>query len=274
MSRNGAISEDKKTLFNFRLLLSGIGLFFLTMTIGGCAEEHKSTIGNVDPEVFPTMLTTDVSTLVSDSGYTRYHLTTDLWLVFDAAREPKWRFPTGLFMERYNDNMEVTSTFQSDSAIYLTNKRLWRFDGDVRMRNTDGDRFATEQLFWDQAEQKVYSDSFIHIERVDRILEGYGFISNEQMTEYTILNVSGIFPTPQRKERPDSTEIMTDSSSVKNAHPPIDKPSTANSRNNPATPTAAAVPVVNKTPKSPAPVSRPSAPMPVKRGSDEPMKAN
>ena len=188
------------------LILVSSGIILFT----GCSDDNKSTIEDVDPEIFPTMKTVDVSTLVSDSGYTRYHITTDLWLMFDEAQEPHWTFPEGLYMERYNDKMDVESTFQSDSASYLSQKRIWQFDRDVRMKNTMGDRFATEQLFWDQNAQKVYSDSFIHIERTDRTLEGYGFVSNEEMTEYTILRVSGIFPTPQREER-ESKETVTDS---------------------------------------------------------------
>lgn len=174
--------------------------FFALLTVYSCSEESKSVMGNIDPETFPTMMTLNVSTLVSDSGYTRYHVTADQWLMFDEAKDPFWTFPDGLYMEKYDDSMRVESTFRSDSASYLSQKRIWRFDRNVRMKNIDGDRFATEQLFWDQQQQKVYSDSFIHIERTDRILEGYGFESNEQMTEYTILNVSGIFPTPQRNE--------------------------------------------------------------------------
>lgn len=175
------------------------------MALTGCSDDKKSLIGNVDPETFPTMLTTDVSTFVSDSGYVRYHLISDLWLMFDEASEPYWNFPQGLYMERFDDSMEVISTFVADSAVYLSNKKLWEFDGNVRMKNFDGDRFATEQLFWDQAGKKVYSDSFIHIERIDRILEGYGFESNEEMTEYTILQVSGIFPVPQRQEKTENS---------------------------------------------------------------------
>lgn len=186
----------------------------LLVFLFGCTEEKKSMMHNVDPETFPTMLTTDVSTLVSDSGYTRYHITADLWLMFDEAEEPHWKFPDGLYMEKYNDSMEVEATFRSDSALYLSQKRRWQFDGNVRMKNVDGDRFATEQLFWDQEQQKVYSDSFVHIERPDRILEGYGFVSNEQMTEYTILNVSGIFPTPQRKEDNSNNEAMAVQDSI------------------------------------------------------------
>lgn len=189
------------------LLCVPVAMFFI-LWFTACGDEKKSFVGNVDPEVFPTMRTTDVSTLVSDSGYTRYHLTADLWLMFDEAEDPHWTFPEGLFMERYDDNMEVEATFRSDSAIYFSKIRKWRFDGNVRMRNVEGDRFATEQLFWDQQAQKVYSDSFVHIERIDRIIEGYGFESNEEMTEYTILNVMGIFPTPDKKEKKTDTDTL------------------------------------------------------------------
>jgi hypothetical protein len=33
------------------------------------------------------------------------------------------------------------------------------------------------------------------VERADRTIEGYGFVSNESMTSYTIRHPSGIFPT-------------------------------------------------------------------------------
>lgn len=206
MSLSEGIHGISTRFKGLRLLPACVAFSVFACVAVSCSDDNKSTIGNVDPEVFPTMSTKDVSTLVSDSGYTRYHLTTDLWLMFDEAKDPHWTFPTGIFMERYNDSMDVEATFRSDSASYLSQKRIWRFDGNVRMRNVDGDRFATEQLFWDQSQQKVYSDSFIHIERTDRILEGYGFVSNEEMTEYTILSVSGIFPTPQKKEHAEPTD--------------------------------------------------------------------
>ena len=161
-----------------------------------CADDKRETIAiSADPETFPTMRTINVSTLISDSGYTRYHITTPLWLMFEEAREPHWSFPDGMFIVQFNDSLQETGTFTSDTATYYSAKKLWQFDRNVRMRNIDGDRFLTQQLFWDQNTHKVYSDSFIHIERADRIIEGYGFVSNETMTSYTIKNPSGIFPT-------------------------------------------------------------------------------
>ena len=48
-------------------------------------------------------------------------------------------------------------------------------------------------MFWDQNKEKIYSDRFIRIEQVDKVLTGYGFESNQQMTEYQIYNNTGIF---------------------------------------------------------------------------------
>ena len=41
---------------------------------------------------------------------------------------------------------------------------------------------------------RVFSDSVIHITREKSIIEGVGFESNEEMSKYTILNPTGVFP--------------------------------------------------------------------------------
>ena len=168
--------------------------------LAACSQEKINTVSKVDRSNLPTMRTVSVSTLISDSGFTRYHITAPLWLMLDEAQEPHWDFPEGLDMVRYDNDKAEEATFRSDSAKFFNAKRLWRFDGNVRMRNVEGDRFVTEQIFWDQQKGKVYSDSFIHIERIDRTIEGVGFESNEQMTEYVIREVQGILPMPVRRD--------------------------------------------------------------------------
>ncbi len=161
------------------------------------SDDSVGTAKNVDPESFATMTTRNVETLVSDSGVTRYRIVAPLWLVYDEAREPRWRFPNSLHLERFDNNLMIEATIDCDSATYFKNKQLWRLDGNVRVLNTLGERFLTEQLFWDQRGEKVYSDSFIHIERADRTLEGYGFESNQRMTKFSVSNVSAILPASQ-----------------------------------------------------------------------------
>lgn len=160
-----------------------------------CGDEKTEMIHlDTDGERVPTMLTRDVTTLISDSGITKYRITTDLWLVFEEAAEPHWRFPEGLFMEKFDSAYDVNATIAADSATYWSNKGLWRLDGNVNVLNLQGEKFLTQQLFWDQRNHKIYSDSFIHVEKQGRTIEGYGFNSNERMTTYTVLKPSGIFP--------------------------------------------------------------------------------
>lgn len=168
----------------------------LTIVATACREEHKDFVdGKFDFENTPTMTTRNVETLISDSGIIRYRITSPLWLMYEEARQPHWRFPEGLQLERYDDFFHKNANIECDSATYFKDKGLWRLDGHVRITNTLDDKFATNQLYWNEKTHSVYSDSFIHIERTDRVLEGFGFTSNDRLTNYTIRQVSGIFPT-------------------------------------------------------------------------------
>lgn len=185
-------SRDRSGLRALPLMLAAV---IAGACVCACSDDKQETIAiSADPETFPTMRTLNVSTTISDSGYTRYHITTPLWLMFEEAQEPHWNFPEGMFIVKFDDDMKDNGTFTADTATYFSARRLWRFDRNVRMRNVDGDRFLTQQLFWDQNARKIYSDSFIHIERSDRTIEGYGFDSNENLTTYTVRRPSGIFP--------------------------------------------------------------------------------
>lgn len=167
----------------------------LLAVVAACSSEPKPGVAaNVNPETTPTMLTRDVETLISDSGITRYRITTPLWLMYDEASEPYWRFPEGVNVIKYNDLLVKEATVRCDSATYLTKPQLWRLDGNVRITSAGQTKFMTNQLYWNQRDHKLYSDSFIRIERPDRTLEGYGFTANERLTSYQIRRVSGIFP--------------------------------------------------------------------------------
>lgn len=188
------------------------------LVIVGCSNDKTEVVHrNTDMETAPTMMTRDVVTMISDSGITRYRITTALWLVYDEAAEPHWRFPEGLFMEKFDDKFVTEATILCDSATYLKNRQLWRLDGNVNILNTLGEKFLTQQLFWDQRQNKIYSDSFIHIERADRTIEGVGFESNNRMTRYNIKNPTGIFPASQFQRQgvpADSIEVTAESDSV------------------------------------------------------------
>lgn len=188
-----------------------IGISPLTVTImlivmasvsilTSCQKEKKAIIESFgDPKDVPSLSTFDVNTLISDSGVTRYRIQAKEWRVFDKADEPYWFFPQGIFVEKFDSNFATESFILSDTAIFFNKLQLWRLRGDVRIENMQNERFFTEEIYWNQQKKSIYSDSAIHIERSDRIIEGVGFISNEAMTQYTIRHTTGIFPINQDK---------------------------------------------------------------------------
>lgn len=196
----------------------------------GCGDENKRYVPNAgDGWTTPTMATRDVSTLISDSGYTRYHLTAPSWLMFEDAEEPFWRFPDGLELQQYDLEMKPTSNVVCDSAIYYSRKRVWELEGNVVMVNTETDSFLTQKLYWDQNARKIYSDSFIHIVRTDRIIEGYGFESDQSMRYFTVNHPTAILPVERGAKRDtistDSTMIDSTRHAVRNR--PRPRPSEA-----------------------------------------------
>lgn len=178
--------------------------------LAACQPERKSFVPNCGEDV-PTMVTDSVCTFISDSGYTRYRITTLLWQMFEDREEPFWRFPYGLELVQYDRQMRPTGNVVCDSAVYFSRMRLWRLDGHVVMVNTLRDTFLTEQVFWDQTRTKVYSDSFIHIVRSDRIIEGYGFESNQTMTAFSVNRPTGIFPVERRQQSAQADTVALDS---------------------------------------------------------------
>lgn len=179
-------------------------LFVLAVALWACDEDNRHFRTDViDNELTPTSTSFRVNTIITDSGYPRYRIIAPTWLIFDNSDDPRWTFPDGMHMEQYDNFANTVTTVDCDSAVYFTRRDIWRLDGAVDIAASDGQRFLTNQLWWYKLTRTVRSDSFIHIERPDRVIEGFGFESDEKMTRYVVLRPSGIFPASQFTNRQD-----------------------------------------------------------------------
>lgn len=230
-----------------RLPLLALVTAVVSAIFAACSPEKKHYVPSIENgNVTPTMTTTDVSTLISDSGYTRYHLTTPVWQIFEDADTPFWRFPEGLEVEQYDLHMQPTSNVVCDSAIYFSQQRLWRLDGNVVMVNTQADSFLTQQLFWDQTERKIYTDSFIHIVRTDRVIEGYGMQSDQNMLYYTVTRPTAILPANSLPGGRRDSSASKPASQTQPAPQPEEKPAATSPANEEAAHKATSTPEQGK----------------------------
>lgn len=161
-------------------------------------KQEADTIDAVEDRTsIPRLDATQVTTVISDSGITRYRISTKEWLIYDKAEEPYWDFPSGIILENFDTDLNVDASIESDYAKFLENPQIWELTGNVVAINLQGEMFETEQLFWDQKAERIYSDSMITITRATSIIWGIGFESNQSMTNYTIRKPQGIFPVKE-----------------------------------------------------------------------------
>lgn len=174
---------------------------------------HKKDLGAAitERDSLPVMDTRGVTTLVSDSGVTRYRINTAEWLVYDRKSPSYWSFEKGVYLEKFDSLFQVEASIQSDTAYYYDKERLWKLMGNVHIQNLKGEKFDTELLYWDQNKKRVYSDRRIRIEQPERIIFARGFESNEQMTNYTLFKTEGTFYVDEDETAVPGDTLKTDS---------------------------------------------------------------
>ena len=181
------------------IAFGAIVMLLLFTSCGG--KEKKLGEAITERDSLPSMATMDVVTYISDSGVTRYRMDADEWLVYDRKKPSYWAFEKGVYLEQFDSVFNVDASIKADTAYYYDKQKLWKLMGHVDIKNRKGERFNTELLYWNQATEKVYSDRFIRIEQPDRIITGYGFDSNQQMTNYQIRNMGGVFYVDEEDQK-------------------------------------------------------------------------
>lgn len=188
-----------------------IGVLIILFLSIACTPDKPSFVRKFkDRSLVPGMYTDSMTTLISDSGRIRYRIITEVWEVYDQAKDPYWYFPKKVYFERFNDSLKTESMVQCDTARFFSSRKVWELKKNVSLINMKGESFKTSLLYWDQRQQRIYSDSFIRIEQKAQVITGYGFESNESLTQYKIFKVKGIFPLDSAE--PDSLGMDTKAS--------------------------------------------------------------
>ena len=194
-------------------LVMASSLVLLAVAFSACHDEVASGRETFPEErkEMPVLSTYTVSTLISDSGIIRYRIETNEWLIFDQTEPTCQEFPQGIYLEQFDLDLNVEASLKADYAHYDDVAQVWLLRGNVHALNRKGEQFDTPELNWDQQQHRVWSDSCIHITREKSVIEGVGFESNEEMSKYTILRPTGVFPI---KEDGEEETAETDTTSL------------------------------------------------------------
>ncbi len=183
---NGTKGFHGRTIAVFAVVLP------LLFSCSGKNRQVGEAVTNRDSTA--VMVTTGITSLVSENGVIKYRMVTDRWEMFDKTDPPYWAFENKVYLEVLDSTMNVSSLIQADTAYYYSDSKVWELRSNVHAENVDKEKFDTDLLFWNQNIEKVYSDSRITIQQEKQIIRGIGFESNQDFTRYTIRHTDGIFP--------------------------------------------------------------------------------
>lgn len=145
----------------------------------------------------PVMVSHGVSKLISDSGVIRYKLIAEEWRVYDKTTPPRWEFPKGIFLERYDDKFKVNLHITADSA-WLYEQNLWKLRGHIVLDDQEAQtHLTTNELFWNMRTGEMSSNVYTRLTEPDQEIEGNWFratIVNKRVTRYHVRQSRGFMP--------------------------------------------------------------------------------
>ena len=194
-------SENKDSYIYNKVVRTGMALALpLFFAMASCSEEKEHTAPAIHDRDSVSMMTSyGVNTLISDSGVIKYKIVTERWDVNTIKKPSRWTFICGIFLEQFDEKFNIQAHIQADTAWYYDQLKLWELRGRVRVKNVNGLRYSSEELYWDGMKHEFYSNMLSRVVTPERTLQGTYFRSDERMTHYTVSNSKGSFVKQDEK---------------------------------------------------------------------------
>lgn len=138
----------------------------------------------------PLIENKDVLTIYSDSAKVLLKLQAPVQQEFETGDAT---FPKGFFVEFF-ENGKASSTLRANYGELQRRENMYIARGNVVMKNIEKkESLETEELFWNQATDRIYTDKFVKITTPERVIMGEGLETDQSFKNYTLRKVTGTF---------------------------------------------------------------------------------
>ena len=121
---------NRKTYQTLRHITAAILAAVMCVLFPACSGNNKNLADAIaENDTLPSMTSLGVTTLVSDSGITRYKIVTEEWVIFDKKNPPYWAFEKGVYLEKFDTLFHIDASIKADTAYYYEKKKLWELKG-------------------------------------------------------------------------------------------------------------------------------------------------
>lgn len=152
----------------------------------------------------------------TDSGKLKAVIYAPKTLMVHSKTDPYTEMPDGVKAEFYDQNHQIESTIKSNYAISYQTRKIIEVRNSVEVVNVKNEKLETEQLFWDQQKQQIYTDKYVKITTKNQTIRGYGMRANENFTKWTIHKPHGEIIIEDDKQMDTSNTMDASGSHIDN----------------------------------------------------------
>lgn len=163
-----------------------------------CQNDLNEVAAITNREVHPSETAENFSLFYTDSAKLEFHLSSPLVHHY-TSDSSYFEFPKGVHVISYSNkldtmgNPEMESDMVADYAIRFEERRFMEARGNVMITNIEGRKLETELLYWDEKNNRIFTDEDVKISTPgdENIIYGSGFESDQYFSKYIIHNTTG-----------------------------------------------------------------------------------
>ena len=165
-------------------------LFLSAIVFVSCKETIEKTDALSAVDSLSTQTVRDMNFIETKFGKVYLRLEAPLMENYSLLPEPYEIFPDGLKVEEYTAEGELETEIKANRAIHRTqsDQERWEAFGNVVVINQlKNEKLLTDTLYWDRANQRIFTSAFVKMFSPQGFMQGYGMESDERANNVTIL---------------------------------------------------------------------------------------
>ncbi|HLF14874.1 MAG TPA: LPS export ABC transporter periplasmic protein LptC [Bacteroidota bacterium] len=167
-----------------------LSLLLTFALFAGCGERSRAPVLPAQPGGdAPDQESWDATITFTDSGRVTGILRAGYIGKF--SRDRFTILDSGIVLDFFNERYEHTSVLTALRGRVDDITNDFEARGNVVVRSDSGTILKTEELYWNNKRERVHTEAFVEIVSPTEEIRGIGLESDQSLTHYTILRVTG-----------------------------------------------------------------------------------
>ena len=219
-------------------LMAAALLAAAVFVVASCKKKEVAAVPPIDLNTTPIQVIDNMDALDSDEGILKQRMAAPRMERYEGDSSSWETFPKGFAIYSYTPDGQLETKITADKAIHNTTKgkEEWRAFGHVVVKNfLKEETLETDTLFWDRANERIFTNCYVKMRSPSGFLQGFGMESDQRASNAKIIKPFDSFGYVDH----DTSEVIIDPANfIGPIYKPVPKsttPQAATKSNLPAT---------------------------------------